>query len=372
MRALIVGNWPPPTGGVSVHVEGLTERLRTEGHTVTVLDVGRGRHTGPGLVAAPGVTRFPLQLTALADSHDLIHLHTSGANPKSWALIALVGLVARTMGRTALLTLHSGHAVTYLDTPARALVARAALAPFDRIICVSTPIELMLRRIGAGDRRRVVIPAFGGRPTALPPPPAAVTDLRRRYRRLVCAALAPGTDYGAQPLLEAFARLRPAHPDIALVLFGEGSDRLRGPHVLGLGALRHPEALATMATCDLFVRPTLVDGDSISLREAVALGLPCVATRVGARPEGVVLCEPNSADSLATALESALPRSRGHRTKGRDGIGEVVELMTERVDRARIANALREENGGLRHHLFRQRLVRGPALQDPSDEAGRA
>ncbi|MEK6630448.1 MAG: glycosyltransferase, partial [Acidobacteriota bacterium] len=44
-----------------------------------------------------------------------------------------------------------------------------------------------------------------------------------------------------------------------------------------LGELAHPQALAVIRSADVFVRPTLADGDAISVREALVMGVPCVA-----------------------------------------------------------------------------------------------
>jgi glycosyltransferase involved in cell wall biosynthesis len=63
--------------------------------------------------------------------------------------------------------------------------------------------------------------------------------------------------------------------------------------------------LAVIRGADVYVRPTLADGDSVSVREAVALGRTVVATSVGTRPSEAILVPPGEADALATALVEA-------------------------------------------------------------------
>jgi glycosyltransferase involved in cell wall biosynthesis len=63
-----------------------------------------------------------------------------------------------------------------------------------------------------------------------------------------------------------------------------------------------------MARSSVFVRPTLRDGDSISVREAKALGLPVVASNVGTRPEGTLLFEAGDVDGLVQRIENAVHR----------------------------------------------------------------
>lgn len=337
LRVLLVGDYPPPLGGVSVHVRALRDAARKAGARTTVLDIGKGRNTAPGVVAATRPIPFAARLATLATSHDLIHLHTSGANPKSWLLVAGIGAMAKATGCASVVTFHSGHGPRYLVTPQRAFVARAALAPWNRVVCVSEEIERTLSRLGAAEGRRVVAPAFGREgvvPGELPP---TARSFRATHRELIVAMLAPGRDYGAPELFSAFALLRARRPQAALVVYGAGteSEELRrmastlgASPVLHLGQLERPQALAVMACADVFVRPTLVDGDAVSVREALALGVPVVATRVGARPQQARLCEPRDTEALSTAIEASLQEEATPAREGAplDGIESVLEL----------------------------------------------
>jgi glycosyltransferase involved in cell wall biosynthesis len=69
-----------------------------------------------------------------------------------------------------------------------------------------------------------------------------------------------------------------------------------------LGELPRERALAVVAACDVFVRPTLVDGDAVSVREALALGRPVAASAVGARPPQAQLFPAGDAAALTELL----------------------------------------------------------------------
>ncbi len=88
-------------------------------------------------------------LRALVAAHDLVHVVTGGARAHSWLFAGLVGLAARASRTHAAVTLHDEACPQHLVTPARALAARAALAPFDEVIGATDEIALVLRRIGA-------------------------------------------------------------------------------------------------------------------------------------------------------------------------------------------------------------------------------
>ena len=108
---------------------------------------------------------------------------------------------------------------------------------------------------------------------------------------------------GTQYLLRAFATLTARHPEVRLVIIGDGPlDRsLRtlaaslglGERVAFLGALPHAQALAWMRQARMLVLPSVltatgrVEGLGMVMLEAAATGVPVVASRVGGIPEGV-------------------------------------------------------------------------------------
>lgn len=120
-------------------------------------------------------------------------------------------------------------------------------------------------------------------------------------------------------LLQAFAQLRCAQP-LYLWLVGDGELRPQMEQLaqeLGIAdrvrfwGIRAdvPELLNA---ADIFTLPSKYEGNPMSIMEAMAAGLPVVATAVGGIPELVdqdisgVLIPPNSVESLACALQRLL------------------------------------------------------------------
>jgi glycosyltransferase involved in cell wall biosynthesis len=108
------------------------------------------------------------------------------------------------------------------------------------------------------------------------------------------ARLSPLKDFPT--LLRAVPLVLPYVPDFRLRIVGDGSERVKlaalidelriGPHVELLGE-RHdvPELLAESG---FFVSSSLSEGISLTLLEAMAVGLPVVTTSVGGKPEIVI------------------------------------------------------------------------------------
>jgi glycosyltransferase involved in cell wall biosynthesis len=127
-------------------------------------------------------------------------------------------------------------------------------------------------------------------------------------------------------LLRAVPRVLAEFPQVCVVLIGDGpmQDELKelaaelgiSPHVVFLGT--RPDIPECLAALDLFVLPSLNEGMGRVLLEAMAVGCPVVATRVGGIPDIVVdgttglLVSPRDDRALAEAILTLL-RDRSQR-----------------------------------------------------------
>jgi sugar transferase (PEP-CTERM/EpsH1 system associated) len=110
----------------------------------------------------------------------------------------------------------------------------------------------------------------------------------------IVARLTPAKDH--VNLFDAFARVRGAHPRACLVVVGDGELReplRRAVEERGLAeavifAGRRDDVAAVLSAFDVFVLSSATEGLAVTLLEAMAAGLPVVATRVGGNTEVVV------------------------------------------------------------------------------------
>jgi glycosyltransferase involved in cell wall biosynthesis len=99
--------------------------------------------------------------------------------------------------------------------------------------------------------------------------------------------------------------------------------------VLLLGDVGHDSCIGLMSACDVFLRPTLEDGDSISVREALAMGVPVVASNVGARPAGAILFDPGDLEGMLAAIERALTAKRGSHSQAAGCMDRLMEIYRQ-------------------------------------------
>jgi glycosyltransferase involved in cell wall biosynthesis len=126
------------------------------------------------------------------------------------------------------------------------------------------------------------------------PVPALVwqhrTDWRTEPRAIFIGRLAP--EKGLDMLVDAWRLVRAEHPKARLIIVGEGAARLalegrvkKIGLTLGPGQAVHLPGTAddpteAMRQADLFILPSREEGMSIALLEAMALGIPLVASSI--------------------------------------------------------------------------------------------
>jgi glycogen(starch) synthase len=337
MKILLVGPYPPPHGGISVHVRGALERLTEAGVPCQVLNTER-RTAKSSLYAR---ARQWAGLVSRVRRHKrlgwTLHLHTNGHNWKSWAVAAICGMAGRSPAG-CLLTVHSGMAPGYLRSAPgwQKALARFSCSRFTRVICVSPEIRAAVLDLGVPSDRIDLLPAFLGQRKPAVPVAGHLRAWLARHRPVLSTALFFRPEYGFELLLACLVRLRLRYPDLGCVVMGsaeQGAPAARRiqeqnleQHVLLAGDINHDTCLSVMAASDVFVRPTLKDGDSVSVREALSLGVPVVASATGMRPAGVTLFQTGSVDDMLSKIELAIAAPRSSPRASVDTVDRLVEI----------------------------------------------
>ncbi len=317
MQISIVGSYPPPHGGQSVHIQNLARFLRSCGDDVRIFNTGSNKS-----IAGEGVLNVKSSLDllwqTLRRAEGIVHLHV--ATPVDLNKLLPAGAAAIVRRLPLVVSVHSGDAARRLESaPARARrLSRAVLRRAAKVLCVNSSIATAIESfVGRGNV--VVVPPHSVEfsPVVLP---AEIAEFVREHRpAIVCIGLFEPT-YGFDEAIRALPKIREGLPRAGLMLVGDPRDSAAARELidrLGLasvvsicGNMSHEECLTLMSSAALFLRPTLYDGDSLSVREALALGIPVVATQTDFRPEGVVLYRQDQPGALASTVSAVLEQSR--------------------------------------------------------------
>jgi glycosyltransferase involved in cell wall biosynthesis len=304
--ALVLG---PSTGGIGRHVATLRDALRRAGAVPVVVGPADVlRRFGLRADGHPYETSKPAGaqgLRALLRNVDLVHAH--GLRPGVTAALARPRAPLIVTWHNAVL---GGHVARLQAWPAQRLAARAA----DVSLCVSPDLVEHVFRLGGSPRLAPV----GAAP--LPPPARAAAETRAEigadgWALVVCVARLHHQK-GLDVLIDAAAGIadHPRRPLVALV--GEGPARgllkariqQRAAPVRLLGA--RSDVAGLLAAADLAVLPSRWEGSPLAAHEALAAGVPLIATAVGGVPllvgDGARLVPPENASALAAALRSLL------------------------------------------------------------------
>ncbi len=346
MKVLLVGPYPPPHGGVSVHVAALRRELTGSGVPCRVVNLDPRANEDAACINIRGGLDLARVVFQHARSGFTVHLHTNGHNLKSWLLVLLCGVAGRS-SPCKVVTLHSGMLPAYLkhSSPAARALARLAGCLFSWVVCVNQEIRDALTTLGIPPARLALLPAFVAPRVRSGPLPVDLEAWIAGYSPLLSTTLFLRPEYGLDVLVEGIARLRRDYPLLGVVVMGSG-DREEADVLLGRRGLRsavylagdvsHEDCVKLIARSDVFVRATRADGDSISVREAASLGVPTVASDLGQRPEGVHLFPSGDVERFVDALRAALhQKQRLVRLDPLDTVRRLIHLYSREEGKAR-------------------------------------
>jgi glycosyltransferase involved in cell wall biosynthesis len=245
----------------------------------------------------------------LATSHvELVHVHA--AMRGSFWRKAIFAAIARRFGVPVVLHLHGSEMKDfYAAQPA--LVKRMIIGQLhaaSRVLVLSQSWKRFVAEI-APRAKTAVVPNYVDVPDAPP--------VRARPAREILFLGLVGERKGVFDLLKAFAAARLDNGELELTIGGNGAIERARSEAQRLGVAGHvdlrgwvgpQEREALLARADIFALPSRNEGLPMSVLEAMARGLPVIATPVGGLLEliedGVngVLIQPGDVEALARAI----------------------------------------------------------------------
>lgn len=327
------GIYPDRVGGAEIHVFNLACRLAKRGHNVYVIApvnniLNKTSNTkipftkislkvwpSPFLTLSYIIKSLILSFK-LKKQTEIVHSHTAG-----YPAIITAFLFSLFYHKPYIVACRGSD----IRISSRKFLRRALQLPFLRnaksVVVVSNEIaEILTEKYGISRHKILVVGnAYDERITQ------EIANIRlyaetKRSKRIICvASMRPEKDH--MTLLKGFAILIKSMDEVKLLLIGDGplrgqlekfcaKHRLRG--VRFLGRLPYNNVLENVAKSDILILTSVEEAMPNVVIEALALGKPVIATRVGGIPEIVkdgsngLLIPPRSPEHVAKASDTLL------------------------------------------------------------------
>jgi glycosyltransferase involved in cell wall biosynthesis len=345
--------WHPEAGGGQIIAYKTSEALARAGHKVAYLaiapqgyerrvDWGEAEYAQRGL-GLPDALRLAPQLarSSQGNEYEIVHVHL--ANDTIGYCLAYA--VARRMGLKPRLVLS-------IYAPRAHAFPRSLGEVITALSCHSADLIFCLSEFSKGDVSRAYhVPTSKLAVTYAGVDSSFTAETSRRDRSdndpfslLFCGRLnGPHEQKGVDILLKSLPLVLRYHK-VVLDIIGSGPrlpqyQALAGElgvseQVRFLGFVQHQEMPRHYQQADLFVLPSRRESFGLVLAEAMACGLPVVATTAGAIPEVVqdgltgVLVPPDNPEAMAGAIVSLLSDRPRMQAMGRAGVERVRERFT--------------------------------------------
>ncbi len=329
----IIGSYPPPYGGVTVHIQRLMKKLDEHAIDYVLYDIlGEQRESREPRFVRIRHPKLWMLKYFFSGNTEIIHNQTT-----DWRGQVIVGLMGL-LGKKTISTLHSEKLLRSWKTYniLKRKVLQIALQSTTALIVVNSEIRDFCTSLGVSPEKIFLIPAF------IPPVPREdemneiprdIWDFLDTHDPVISAnAFAikffNGEDvYGIDLCLELCNSLKHRWNTIGLVFFlpqtGDADyfnrlkQRLADYHLQDhfLFVTRPYPFYPLLLKSTIFVRPTNTDGDALSLREALFFGIPSVASDVVTRPEGTILFKNRDAHDFTAKVQDVLEKHPYYRQR---------------------------------------------------------
>lgn len=301
MHILIIGPYPPPLGGNSVHIQRLMLLLQAANHCVKVLDI----------LSENPATSQPEEVLSLSGSairklvgllsvswstprDTIIHIHVSAMGRFKQIAPLLLILFWR---QPKVITIHSGSFIQQVSTSWLQFYIKQILCCFNGIIVVNDEQAEYLKTLRIPPEKINVIPAF------LPPAPdtSSVPDqiaavVGKKILVVTSGYLTPLYNYDL--LIDCIERLDQDAYHFVFAFYNTVdspyeahiSERLAlFPNVTVMRDQSPGVFAGVLSQSDIYVRATHSDGDAVAIREALYFNKTVFASDCVKRPDACKL-----------------------------------------------------------------------------------
>ena len=338
--------FPPfQVGGSGIYAEKITNALSKLGHDVTVItpmfmqkkaieNIGKLKVIRVPIVSLPSLRFFSFEISRFLgcrrDNFDIVHLndgcHLINGNSHQ-PIVVTVHHSPRVLRARSLADGCLKDFITGELNPLNAYMEKKTLKKSNKIISVSEDTKVSIISQYGLDSEKIAIVPNGFDLNNFIFSKAETTEIRQSFgimdgEKLIVSTAGRIDDprKGIKYLLLALVKVLKRHKNVKCVITGSGDlrslsaylDDLPVGKVKFVGYTSDNVKRKLVAACDLFVLPSLHEGFSLSILEAMGARKPVISTNSGAIPELIVqkkngvLVEPRNYLQLSEAIDTLL------------------------------------------------------------------
>jgi len=338
MNVLLIGSYPPPYGGISVHIERLYQYLLKKENKCQILHTGSNN---PQIDKNKDIVKiFKLfKLMKIKKANPIVHFHVSALRN----LLKIYLLTSFFNKQRKIITIHSGAFIKNLmkQSTLRYVLLKKVLNNFYFIIAVNAEQKkLLINILKINEAKIVVIPAFIY-------PTVSLNDFSKKDLTLIeqtnkIKIVMSGyllEFYGYELVLDY---LEKNEKFIGFFIFyGTNNDDYKKRIINRITNMKNvyyycdlkPAAFNwLLKNSDIYVRNTDRDGDSVAIREALYWGLSVCATNIVERPKGTKLFTYNNKSDFRNAIQNVNNQSNnGKNSQDMNYVNNIYELYKNSI-----------------------------------------
>ena len=350
-KILQIGNYPPPMCGWAIQTKLVTDELRRRGHVCEVLKINENREVkDPAYIDVQGGWDYFVKVLSHGLRGYRLNIHVNGMSKKGYLLALASVLVGRLVFRPTLLTFHGGLNQDFFprtDSPKLRFAFRLLFMLAGGIACDSADIQAAIVDYGISPQKVTAIATFSNQylnfaAASLSP---EIDSFLASHHPVFFSYVSFRAEYRLEVLREGMSRYRNLYPKAGFIWLGFPAKEMpmaeefvkdwpseERQSLLLLGNLTHDQFLTLMTSCFACLRTPACDGVAASVLEALALGVPVVASENGRRPSGVITYEDMSAEDMCAKLQYLTQhydeiKAQTHSDSADDNVGLMADWL---------------------------------------------
>jgi glycosyltransferase involved in cell wall biosynthesis len=310
-KLLFVGPLPEPKGGVSVHIERLSNLIRND-FKISYIDESKNIKEENFNIRSFNVYQY----FKIINDCDIVHIH-SGVP----FLVFFHSVFSKLLFKKVIITWHN---TPFFRNSFTKYLSKIALKIADKVIFVNEESPNILPYSKQYFVKEAFLPPNMEEETALPKLVDDWIEQRRKRNSIILSANAwklsifQGVDlYGLDMCIELMNKIRNDNVSFVFVvgnreeckeLFEKYQSKIEQMDLIETFLLTSTPLpfVKIIEKSDIVLRPTNTDGDALTIREALYMNVPVISSDVVKRPKGTIIFASRNQTDLIDKTKSTL------------------------------------------------------------------